>query len=197
MSATARRQGKLVLFTGPMASGKTTALHREQQMAIQSRYHKPFSIGCSNNPVNAERGCVLSRSGGAYEAHFTPTLTPARARWIIDEGFTDVFIDEAQFFATLGECELKDFCSTLLKARLSVYVSALNSDFRGEPWPAISHLLALSPIVEMHHAWCDGEGCGDKAYHTYRESAGTSKIDVHATYVSLCRNCWYERHREK
>lgn len=192
MSATARRQGKLVLFTGPMASGKTTALHREQQMAERSRYHKPYSIGCSNNPLNVDRGHVLSRSGGAYEAHFVPALTLELAQTIVEGGYTDVFIDEAQFFVTTGERELKDFCNALLLHRLSVYVSALNSDYRGEPWPAISHLFTLSPMVEMHHAWCDGHECGDKAYHTCREGDSTEKVDVHSAYYSLCRNCWYQ-----
>lgn len=189
----ARHQGKLVLFTGPMASGKTTALYREQQMAERSRHHKAYSIGCSNNPLNVERGHVLSRSGGAYEAHFVPALTAELAQRIIDDGYTDVFIDEGQFFFSTGERELKTFCDQLLRARLSIYVSALNSDFAGEPWPAITHLATLSPMTVVHHAWCDGADCGDKAYHTHRVGGGTEKIDVDCRYVSLCRNCWYKR----
>lgn len=193
--AAMRRQGKLVLFTGPMASGKTTALYREQQMAERSRFHKAFSIGHANNQDNVTRGHVLSRSGGAYMAVFVPVVDAALASRIISNNYTDVFIDEGQFFASTGERELKDFCKKLLEASLTVYVSALNSDFRGEPWPAISHLFALSPETHMFRAWCDGEGadgegCGDHAYFTHRVGDNTELVGVHDKYLSLCRNCW-------
>lgn len=175
-----------------MASGKTTTLHRQQQMTMRSRFHKVYSIGCSNNPLNVSRGHVLSRSGGAYEASFVPVLTEELAQSIIDEGYTDVFIDEGQFFDTTGEKELKNFCSALLKGRLSIYVSALNSTYEGEPWPAITHLSTLSPQTQTLTAWCDGEDCGDEAFHTHRISDSTETVDVNAVYISLCRNCWYK-----
>lgn len=173
-----------------MASGKTAALYREQQMAQHNHAHKVFSIGHDNNEENVSRGHVLSRSGGEYSATFVSVLTAELAQQIIDDEHTDVFIDEAQFFSSSGDDELFRFCDALLQARLSVYVSALNGDFMRRPWPAISHLFALSPIVVMHHAWCDGERCGDKAYYTYRLSSNTEQVGVHDKYMSLCRNCW-------
>lgn len=197
MAATVRRQGKLVLYTGPMASGKTARLYQEQQMAERNHFHKAFSIGHANNKDNVSRGHVLSRSGGAYTAVFVAALDEALARRITEGQYTHVFIDEGQFFTATGERELKDFCALLLAARLSVHVSALNSDFKGDPWPAISHLFALSPKTHVLHAWCDGEACGDHAYFTYRVGDNTELVGVHDKYLALCRNCWEKAKKVK
>jgi thymidine kinase len=173
-----------------MASGKTTALHRAQQMAEMNSNHKVYSISCSNNEVNVSRGYVLARSGGVYSASFTDVLTLELAQRIIDEKYTDVFIDEGQFFDTTGPRELKDFCDVLLAARLDVSVAALNSDLRGDPWPAITHLFASSPKTKMCAGWCSTPGCGIDACYTHRLGENTERVGVHDTYISLCRNCW-------
>lgn len=186
-------QGELVLFTGPMASGKTTELHRVQEMAAKSRHKKPFSIGHANNQKNVDRGYVLSRSGREYGAEFYSVLTEDLALRIIDGKHTDVFIDEGQFFCSTGDRELFSFCDKLLAHRITVYVSALNGDFKREPWPAITHLMALSPVVYMFHAYCDD--CGEAAHFTHRVGSNTEVVDVHGEYKSLCRRCWNIAHQ--
>lgn len=171
-----------------MASGKTTELHRVQEMAINSKFKRPFSIGHANNNKNVERGYVLSRSGREYCAEFHSVLTEDLALRIINGKYTDVFIDEGQFFCSTGELELFNFCDKLLVANITVYVSALNGDFKRRPWPAISNLMALSPVTYMFRAYCDE--CGECAHFTYRVSSNVEVVDVHGTYKSLCRRCW-------
>lgn len=181
-------QGSLILFTGPMASGKTTELRRVQKMAFKSPFHKPFSIGHSNNPENTERGFVLARSGEKFRATFVPVLTEELALRIIDGKHDMVFIDEGQFFDHTGPDELKNFCDILLNNSITVYVSGLNGTFERQPWPAISQLFALSPTPYMFYAHCDR--CGAPACFTYRVGSNTEVIDVLGTYQSLCRKCW-------
>lgn len=180
--------GTLHIFTGCMASGKTTELFKTQQMLLNNKYHKTFSIGNARNTLNADRGYVLTRGGCKYEAEFFLVLTPALAERILADGNTNVLIDEGQFFDTTGKTELVDFCRILLRSGVTVYISALNGDYEGKPWDAISHILPFANHVTVFSAWCDD--CGSSAYFTHRMSDNKDKIGIYDTYHSLCNTHW-------
>lgn len=185
--------GTLTIYTGCMASSKTTELYRMQQMLLNNKHHKAFSIGNAKNKINVDRGYVMSRAGCKYEAEFFEVLSPALAERIINEHYTDVLIDEGQFFDTTGKTELFDFCVILLRNGVSIYIAALNGDYEAKPWEAMSYIFPLATQINVFSARCDD--CGAPASFTHRVSDNKNKIGIHDTYNSLCGTHWLAKNQ--
>ncbi len=179
--------GNLTLFIGPMCSGKSTELVSTFKRVSANPKHKPFIIAPAISK-DAKMKKILPRTGGQCDAEFVGQLDDELIERITRELYDMVFIDEAQFFQSLGDDELFIFCDKLIASGVHVYVAALDADFHRCPWKAISHLLGLAPSIVQLKAWCTS--CGDPAVHTLRCSQSTELVDIEAEYEPACRSCY-------
>lgn len=177
----------LVVITGPMFSGKTTELIRriERQMIAGRRVviYKP-TIDTRYHPSS-----VISHNGLKINALVVPPDEEGVKRIASEAINYDVIgIDEAQFFPPILADELNK-----LAIEKMIVVSALNLDFKGEPFETTMKLLAYADKVVSLTAVC--KVCGKPATRTQRLINGKHAprdsprvlVGSSETYEARCR----------
>lgn len=152
------RTGHVEVICGSMFSGKTEELIRRIRRAeiarqtvqifkhqIDDRYHETH---------------VKSHNGTGLEAE--PVCEPEDILDKLQENTTVVAIDEGQFFPH----SIVDIVNKLADQGIRVIVSGLDTDFRGEPFGPMPHLLCIADEVQKLHAIC--MICGEEASKTQR-----------------------------
>jgi len=166
-----RRHGNLVVYFGPMKSGKSTTMFGE---LFRAREY-------------ADREFIACRPEGTYretserDRHLLRDLEAAGKAWIelpwehperllekdvLTAELSVVAFDESHFFGH----NLEPTVESILVAGLDVWVAGLDLDFRGEGYSSIPNLIAKAQTESRFHkhGWCDVAGCGEKAYYTQR-----------------------------
>jgi thymidine kinase len=152
------RTGRVEVICGSMFSGKTEELIRRIRRAeiakqtvqifkhqIDDRYHQTH---------------VKSHNGTGLEAE--PVCEPEDILGKLQDNTTVVAIDEGQFFPH----SIVDVINKLADNGIRVIVSGLDTDFRGEPFGPMPHLLCIADEVQKLHAIC--MICGEEATKTQR-----------------------------
>jgi thymidine kinase len=176
----------LILFCGPMFSGKTEALLAIVRSAETSG--KPVALLKpaldSRNP-----GEVVSHAGARHAAvdveNGEDILRAARGAEI-------VALDEAQFLQTTGVSALID----LAQDGVSVAVAGLDLDFRADPFLSVEELRRSADEVRLLSATCTR--CGGQATRTQRLVRGlpaayadpTIVLGGEETYQPRCERCY-------
>lgn len=182
--------GEIVLFVGPMFSGKTDELIRRFINVSANQRFRPLCIGHTIDHTKADRGRVSSRTGASIPAEFVQSVNPRfRARLLRDK-ITHLFIDEGQFFMPPDEESetLAEFAVKLAKEGINVYISTLKADSQGKPWLVTSELVACSSSIFSYEAWCDL--CSHAAHHTQASSDKKGRVDPDAQYTPRCTLCF-------
>lgn len=151
---------KIHVFTGPMFSGKTTALI--------GAYHKTLT------PKGAYKPLLDSREGDEYiHSHTGQRILATRTR-IKPIGTylpPNVFIDEAQFISE------EDIEFILSDTSRTYFLSMLNKDYLGREFPNFSRIgQSGRAIIQEFRSRC--AVCGEEAEFSHR------KVD--ATELILC-----------
>lgn len=152
------RTGRIEVICGSMFSGKTEELIRRIRRAeiarqtvqvfkhqIDDRYHQTH---------------VKSHNGIGLEAE--PVCEPQDILDKLQSDTTVVAIDEGQFFPET----IVNVINQLADNGIRVIVSGLDTDFRGEPFGPMPHLLSIADEVQKLHAIC--MLCGEDATRTQR-----------------------------
>ncbi len=175
--------GWIEVICGSMFSGKTEELMRrikradiaDQQVkvfkpAVDTRYHETN---------------IVSHNGKSISA-----VAVQSAKDILSQSKNiDVIgIDEAQFF----DDEIVSVCNTLANNGSRVIVAGLDMDFKGQPFGAMPHLMAIAEYVSKLHAVC--KRTGKEAHYTFRK---TQNHDVFLlgesdAYEPLSRAAYYK-----
>ena len=150
----------LVVITGPIFSGKTTELIRrvERQMIAGKKVviFKP-SVDTRYHP-----SLIISHNGLKINASVVPPDEEGVKRISSESINYDVIgIDEGQFFPPVLADELNKLATEKI-----IIVSALNLDFKGEPFETTMKLLAYADKVVSLTAVC--KVCGRPATRTQR-----------------------------
>jgi thymidine kinase len=97
-----------------------------------------------------------------------------------------VAIDEAQFF----DDNIIEICKILAKQKKRVIVAGLDTDYRGEPFGPMPHLMCEADYVDKLRAIC--VNCGNPATYTQRTSKDSQRVVIGETdiYEARCRNCY-------
>ena len=177
--------GKIKLFTGPMFSGKTSAL-----LAQIDRY-KRAGYDCALVKHSKD-----TRFGNDYVTTHNNTTDKATMTFTVDSldkftratlmKYSVIGIDEGQFFDNIAE-----FSDDLAYTGKIVVVAALNSTFERVPFACVIPLMAIADRIKHYRAVCTT--CGKSAPFSKRITADQSVevVGGSESYTARCRHCFY------
>jgi thymidine kinase len=168
-----------------MYSGKTTELMRQMdrhdragQTTITYKYKKDVRFGEDRaQMVSSHNG--VNRPGIPIDSLKSVPIIPN----------TIYGIDEGQFIDGLEE-----FAESAANQGCTVIISALNSDFRRNPFPIIQNLISKVEKIKILHAVC--YKCKKDASFTKRIVDGdqVEMIGAEDMYKAVCRTCFQVTH---
>lgn len=151
-------QPELIVYCGPMFSGKSDELIRELKRAPHAKYN----VMAFKPEVDFRRGSgtINSQNGNEY-----PAISVKSSEEILEyvtANIDIVGIDETQFF----DDGVVDVVLKLIARGKKVIVAGLDKDFRGEPFGPMARLKQEADHTESFHAYC--AVCGGSASFTQR-----------------------------
>lgn len=183
--------GSITTIVGPMCAGKSSRLITEKRKhTIAGRRVIMFKHPCDNrysvDHISThdrvhERGYVSKNPNYLIECGMKLSDIALQ--------FDVVCIDEGQFYKDVDE-----FSDSLANLGVHVYVSALLGDYKREPFPNISRLMAKSENVIFMKAI--DRNTGDDASFTWRKKTpqpGSGNIEVGGLelYDAVCRKTYF------
>lgn len=174
------KEGRIEIIIGCMFSGKTTELFR--RLNIQKYSGMPIVVFKYSKDTRYERGALACSHDG-----ITLSALPVSKLLNKDvpENIKVIGIDEGQFMDNLVEfCEYQ--ASIMNRV---VIISALDSDFKREPFQSIIDLVPKAEKVDKLSAVCIN--CKKSASFTKRivESSEQELIGGSDMYIPVCRYC--------
>jgi len=169
------------LILGGMYSGKSTELMRQMdrydragETTMTYKYKKDVRKG-------EDRAHMVSSHNGVHRAGVP--IESLRSEPILPG--TVYGIDEGQFIDGLVE-----FAESAANQGCIVIISALNSDFRRNPFDNIQNLISKAENIQTLHAIC--HKCKKDASFTKRivEGEEIEMIGAEDMYVAVCRKCF-------
>lgn len=188
-----KKQGKLIVHTGSMFSGKTTSLWRElYRMKIANYKIAAFKPSVDNRDDDRK---IVSHDKLELDAMKIENLYE-----IVDYAHKNevdaIGIDEVQFFPN-DPSEVIEIFNKLIGQNITIVVSGLDMDFKTRPFEIIKEIMPIADVLTKHHAIC--ASCGEDAWASYRKSSDESRIQIGSkdVYEPLCRECYNEKMRER
>jgi thymidine kinase len=172
-------QGWIEVIVGCMFSGKTEELIKQVRRALIAKQR-----------VQTFKPAIDTRYSQRDVASHDQTLLAAfpvsNAREIlalIDRSVSVLAIDEGQFFGD----DLIEVTEAMARSGRRVIVAGLDTDWRGQPFGPMPHLMAVAEKVHKQHAIC--RVCGGLASRTQRLVANRESVVVGSTeaYEARCR----------
>ncbi len=151
-------QPELIVYCGPMFSGKSDELIRELKRAPHAKYN----VIAFKPVVDNRRGSdtINSQNGSDYPA--ISVENPEDILAMVGPDIDIVGIDETQFF----DNRIVSVVFNLLARGKKVIVAGLDKDFRGEPFGPMAFFKQEADHTESFHAYC--AVCGESASFTQR-----------------------------
>lgn len=188
-----KKQGRLIVHTGSMFSGKTTSLWRELFRLKIAKYKViAFKPQIDNRDADNK---IVTHDRKSVEA-----IKIAKIESILDyieNNETDaVGIDEIQFFENTPK-EVVETINHLIARNITVVVSGLDMDFKSQPFEIVKELMPIADVLEKHHAIC--ATCGEDAWVSFKKTSDDNRITIGAEeiYEPLCRQCFKEKMQKK
>ncbi len=176
--------GEIIVYTGPMFSGKTLALLSAYERAVIA--HKNLLAFKPRLDDRFGENVIKSRRFGEAKAINIQSIAEIQKYdaeiYIIDEfQFLDGSVEPIQKMAYEGK---------------KFHIAGLDMTAEGKPFGPMPQLFAIADHVYKYTAVC--EDCGSDA--TYSFFLGNKKNDIVVgdnEYIPLCRECWRKRMKEK
>ncbi|MBU0540048.1 hypothetical protein KKF59_02000 [Patescibacteria group bacterium] len=138
--------GSLTFFTGPMACGKTLELVRHLQLYAAQR----VPTVCIRPTTDTRSEKIQSRSGLSYSGLTIDEKNLDGIKSIIEQ-YRVIGVDEFQFFPPEAAALLH---AAIMQNKI-ILVSGLDTDFRGDIFPAALALLSIpETVVKRSRAVC-------------------------------------------
>lgn len=188
-----KKQGKLIVHTGSMFSGKTTSLWRElYRMKIANYKIAAFKPSVDNRDDERK---IVTHDKLEIDAIKISDLNEI-VNYSKNNEVDAIGIDEIQFFPN-DPSEVIDIFTTLMKKRITIVVSGLDMDFKTRPFEIIKEIMPIADELTKHHAIC--ASCGEDAWASYRKSSDDSRIQIGSKdkYEPLCRECYTKKMTER
>lgn len=172
-------------FTGPMFSGKTTAL-----LTTYFNMWNKANILCFKPKIN-------TRDDGIKSKNIKENVSAieiddlCEIRNYIKKNTKTIFIDEANF--------LKGDVSVLVELsvdeNIDIYVCGLNMTGEQKPFGIMPQILAVSDYIDIKKGYCTD--CNREAGFSYYVGGKDKDIIVgDSGYISLCEACLRKRRKE-
>ena len=180
--------GWMEVIAGSMFSGKTEELLRRIRRATIARKRvQVFKSHLDDRYAGA--WAVSSHDRRVFDA--VPVDTAAQITLRLDPMAQVIAIDEAQFL----DAGIIGVATTLAHRGRRVILAGIDTDFRGEPFGAMPHLMAIAEVVDKLHAIC--VMCGSPASRNQRLIGGkpapynspTIMVGAADTYEARWRAC--------
>jgi thymidine kinase len=185
-----KNKGRIELILGPMFSGKSTRLI-EVIRKYTYKAKKTIMIKFFGDKRYSEKSEVVTHDLIKYDSIDCKNLTDS---FEIIKNYDVIGIDEGQFFPDLVEVSEK-----LALLNKIVIISALNGDFRMEPFPVISRIISKADKIKLLKAYCFN--CHKDAKFSLRivQSNEIVLIGAGEAYKPACRKChkYFSMEREK
>jgi thymidine kinase len=196
--------GSIIIYTGPMFSGKTQALMARLQS--KQRAHKNVLVvkpALDDRYDSVDEIVVKQKTTQRFEKHASmaayPIKTVEQLGALIRKIDPDIIgVDEAQFFDIEFSVALDTIAhksggrvgGTTIGRNLEVYVAGLDLDAWARPFGSMPDLLAVADRVEKFTANCFQ--CGQDARFTQKIGGSAGRIEVGADdlYEARCGGCW-------
>jgi len=181
------KPGWIEVITGVMFSGKSEELIRRVRRAVIAK--KRVQVFKSHLDDRYHVYSVTTHDGLAVEA--VPVATALEIAQHVRPETAVVAIDEVQFL----DPGIVRVATDLAGRGVRVILAGTDTDFRGEPFGPMPHLLAIAEIVDKLHAIC--VVCGDPACRNQRLINGkpapytspTIMVGGSESYEARCRHC--------
>ena len=174
--------GKITVYTGPMFSGKTTALLGAYERATIA--HKKVLAFKPKLDNRFGTNVIKSRRFGEIEA-----VCIASTDELLKYDVEVYIIDEFQF--------LKGSISPILKLAdeksKTFYISGLDMTAERKPFGPMPELVAIADDVQKFVAICHDCSLENAVYSYYLGKKDTDIVVGNTEYIPLCRNCMNKR----
>ena len=174
--------GKLIVYTGPMKSGKTTKLI-EQYKKTLNKSPKTYMF----KPKIDDRYSsvkVVARNGN--EQILSTLLDNVDMLWYFKDMYKNFFIDEFQFLD--GDIST---IKKLLDLGKNIWVSGLNLTAEKKPFGLMGDLMCLAYTIFIMKGDCDYCGKQHKGIYTFYEGGKDTDIVVgDDKYKCVCSKCY-------
>lgn len=176
------------VIAGSMFSGKTEELLRRIRRATIARKRvQVFKSHLDDRYAGA--WAVSSHDRRVFDA--VPVDSAAQIRLRLDPMAQVIAIDEAQFL----DSGIIEIATSLANRGRRVILAGIDTDFRGEPFGAMPHLMSIAEVVDKLHAIC--VLCGSPASRNQRLIGGkpapyespTIMVGAADSYEARCRAC--------
>jgi thymidine kinase len=195
---TQQRSGRIEVVAGVMFSGKSEELIRRIRRAIIARQRvQVFKSHLDARYEGLHR--VSSHTGVAIEAQPIDRADEILRRIERPEAVDMVAVDETQFL----DAGIVEVATHLSERGVRVLCAGTDTDFRGEPFGMMGHLMAIAEEVTKLQAIC--VVCGDLACRNQRLVDGRPArwnmpvvmVGGSESYEARCRACFQvPRHDE-
>jgi len=165
-------------FTGPMFSGKTSAL-----LTVYFNMWNKKNIMCFKPKMNTRDDGIKSKN----IRENVPAIEIEDLKEIpnlLNKNTRTIFIDEANFLK--GNVSILTELS--IEKNIDIYIAGLNMTSEQKPFGIMPEILAISDYIEVFKSYCTI--CNREASFTYFEGTKDEDIIVGDTgYISLCEDC--------
>lgn len=179
-------RNRLIVHTGSMFSGKTSALINDIRRFSIANYKVGVFKPTTDSRYSIQNVC--SHDKIEQESHsIQPNHEYDIIKKVHEEGIHVVGIDEVQFF---NEKNILNCINRLLLDDITVIVAGLDMDFQSQPFGIMKELMPIADIVNKHHAVC--VMCGRDGWVSHRTTNEDERLVVGTSdkYIPLCRKCF-------
>lgn len=177
--------GKLVIYTGPMKSGKTTKLI-EQYKKTLAKNPKTYMF---KPALDTRYSSVRVVARNKDEQILSTLLNDVDMLWNFRDMYKNFFIDEFQFLD--GNIST---IKNLLDLGKNIWVSGLNLTAEKKPFGLMGDLMCFADTIYFMKGNCDYCGKQNKGIYTLYDGVKNTDIIVgDDNYKCVCSKC-YDKH---
>ncbi len=174
-------------YTGPMHSGKTSAMITEYNKIWNKEHVRVFKPSCDVRDLGEMKSKDFVEGIPAICIDSFEELAD-----YVDESVRTIFIDEVQLLK--GSISILTYLSVIYD--MDIYLAGLDMTSEQEPFLIMPQILAISDEQVKVKASC--YDCGREASYTYYEGSKDEAIKVgDEGYFPLCARCLGKRRGEE
>ena len=178
---------KLVVYTGPMKSGKSTKLI-EQYKKVSSKNNKTWIF----KPKLDDRWSNVKVTDRNGNQELCTLLDDIDMLWYFKDMYKNFFIDEFQFL-TGNISTIKN----LLDCGKNIWVSGLNLTAEKKPFGLMGDLMCFANTVYILKGNCDLCGKQNGGIYTFYDGVKNTDIIVgDDNYKCVCSKCYKKHFKE-